>query len=502
MDADNDDEILRTLANGHSIDYSIWPGLLERLTVRLEKIAITDFQRPNRPTYPRPSSPSLSPKSQSPSSTPPSLEALPPICYKQLLDIQNTLTKLFPIHPPHTIQRLSELLLHPTQHHRSLPSYLHALDRVIHVTSTITSFPLPPAIPDPRLASSVLSNGTPPSIDPLSVTWSNPTCGNGSANGGLGSDEALGGALLTPISWLNKREATLPHTGSNGTNSGAASPRGEVRTESTETIDGPNGPGGVETVSVSVNGISSVGSHAMMSLLSSQGPSNAGDQGSRAGGGVTQGELLRQEQKAGVVPASQLRVMQREVDREEGMRRGDESGLGEEDEVPHARGPQEIGMHDMGPQEQGKFGGGVDIEAAVGRRADFTEGREDQREDERGGRHIRGKLGEDADGDAEMKVKTEGGGGGEESTASKRAAEDDIGSEAGEKRMKEEMGIEPQPEPQTNETAKKVEDEDAVKREDTDTDITMGTDTETETEMKTGVVDANEGEKSVKEETQ
>jgi hypothetical protein len=103
---------------------------------------------------------------------------------------------------------------------------------------------------------------------------------------------------------------------------------------------------------VAVNGISST---AIESL--------------RAEGGVTQGELLRQEQRAGVVPAAQLR---------EGNR-GDTDGKGEEDEIPHARGPEEIGMEDMGPQAPGGgqserlVGGGmamqgIDIEAAVGRK--------------------------------------------------------------------------------------------------------------------------------------
>ncbi|KAK6613557.1 hypothetical protein H4I95_01901 [Botrytis cinerea] len=433
MDIDNDDEILRTLAHGQSIDYSTWPSLLERLMTRLEKIVITDFQIPKPPTQPRPSSPSLSPKRDTGIEDPfttsqPSLESLPPICYKQLLDIQNTMNKQFPTHPPHTIQRLSELLLNPTQHHRSLPSYLHALDRVVHVTSPITSFPLPPAVPDPRVSSSVLSNGTPPSVDPLSITWSNPTTGTAPVNGGLGSDEALGG--------------------SNGTNSGGGSPRGEVRTESTETIDGPNGPGGVETVSVSVNGISSVGSHAMMSLLSSS-ASSSGEQGLRAEGGVTQGELLRQEQKAGVVPASQLRI-QREPEREERTGKGDENGMGEDDEMPHARGPEEIGMEDMGPQEPGKVpitGGEIDVEAAVGRRPDFTEEKEEEK----------GKEGEREDGES-----------------SGKAAEDDIGSEAGEKRVKEEMDIEPQPDSEIKPDDAK---EDAVREEE---DTKMETDPEPE----------------------
>lgn len=128
-------------------------------------------------------------------------------------------------------------------------------------------------------------------------------------------------------------------------------------------IEGPNGPGGVETVSVSVNGIPST--------RSSEGPAPEGpsDADLRMEGGVTQGELLRQEQRAGVVPVSQL----------EGNNRGDSDGLGEEDEVPHARGPEEIGMEDMGPQGNGsatqRGGPGVgmqeiDIEAAVGRRAE------------------------------------------------------------------------------------------------------------------------------------
>jgi hypothetical protein len=89
-------------------------------------------------------------------------------------------------------------------------------------------------------------------------------------------------------------------------------------------------------------------------------------------GGVTQGELLRQEQRAGVVPVSQL----------EGNR-GDSNGLGEEDETPHARGPEEIGMEDMGPQGSGSASQragpgvamqGIDIEAAVGRKVDKEEG--------------------------------------------------------------------------------------------------------------------------------
>jgi hypothetical protein len=37
-----------------------------------------------------------------------------------------------------------------------------------------------------------------------------------------------------------------------------------------------------------------------------------------------------------------------------------------DEEIPHARGPEEIGMEDMGPQHP-SLSGGLDIEAAVGR---------------------------------------------------------------------------------------------------------------------------------------
>ena len=249
---------------------------------------------------------------------PPNLTRYPPQIQTLMTSITSTLNSLFTKYPPHTIQRLAELLLSPKQHYKTLPSYLHALDRVVHVTSGAHTFPLPPAIPEPS-SLTILSNGTSLTAgkDPLSISWGNPAS-NPSASS-LGSDESLGGALLTPITWLQK-------------NGGSTSPlEGEVRTESTETIDGPNGPGGVETVSVSVNGISSTTSPAPSSSGTESGDLAAA---LRAEGGITQGELLRQEQKAGVVPAAQL------------IGKGDESGMGEEDELPHARGPEEIGMED------------------------------------------------------------------------------------------------------------------------------------------------------------
>lgn len=264
-----------------------------------------------------------------------------------LSSIVETLNSHFTLYPPHTIQRLSELILQPKLHYRSLPAYLHAFDRVVHVTSGAHLYPLPAPVPDANGAK-ILTNGISSGPDPESISWGNST----QVQPNLGSDESLGGALLTPIPWLQSMSV------SNGGES-VSDMEGEVKTERTETIDGPNGAGSIETVSVSVNGVSST-------TLAAVGGGNSTEGGMRAEGGVTQGELLRQEQRAGVVPATQLAHMQPHP-----------NGDGEEDEAPHARGPEEIGMEDMGPQGSGnnlRHGiQGIDVEAAVGRKAEESE---------------------------------------------------------------------------------------------------------------------------------
>jgi hypothetical protein len=265
-----------------------------------------------------------------------------------LNSITETLITYFSVYPPHTIQRLSELILAPKNHYRTLFSYLHAVDRVVHVTSGANIYPLPAAVQDPR----ALPNGTGSHTDPNSISWGNSTI----AVPSLGSDESLGGALLTPIPWLRPQSQIAISNGNGGNHLQELA--GEVKTESTETIDGPNGAGSIETVSISVNGIPSA------TLSSAANKDNRG--GLRAEGGVTQGELLRQEQRAGVVPAAQLAHSRNS---------GDVDGIRseEDDEVPHARGPEEIGMEDTGPQAAGSVGvamQGIDVEAAVGRRAE------------------------------------------------------------------------------------------------------------------------------------
>ena len=115
----------------------------------------------------------------------------------------------------------------------------------------------------------------------------------------------------------------------------------DLRTESTSVIDGPNGVGSVETVTVAVNS-------------GNTRPTTAA---------VTQGELIRQEQEAGVVPVPVARSTAGSTAERKGED-VDEEG----DVIPHARGPEEIGMEDMGPQASSKAG--FDVEAALGRRGE------------------------------------------------------------------------------------------------------------------------------------
>lgn len=339
-----------------------------------------------------------------------------------LSDITSYLKSTFSTYPPHTIQRILELVTNPKRHYRSLTTYLHALDRVVRVTSGLNVYPLPSTYAE---IPGALANGVLESSSRTALRAS------------PGSDEALGGALLTPIPWIqhDRRSVTgsLPQSAQLSQAQQAQSPvsastqevpaelEGEVRTESTERIDGPNGVGSIETVSVSVNGIPSMGARGVS---------------------VTQGELLRQEQEAGLVPVSQLipshhihsgsnpslaaqqqqiqaRIHQQralaqsqnqarvlspagsldspssasntastpssatlegesvgaDADNIVGAIGSVHSNNAEDEEKPHARGPEEIGVDDLGPQTAtssvftttGNLRQGIDVQAAVGR---------------------------------------------------------------------------------------------------------------------------------------
>ncbi|KAH0536510.1 hypothetical protein FGG08_006635 [Glutinoglossum americanum] len=221
-------------------------------------------------------------------------DSLQPALQSHLTSIKDTLRNNFSRSPPHTIQRLAELILNPRKHYRTLPSYIRALDRVVSVSSGADIFPLPTATL-PNIEGGGLLNGTGSII------------GGGGSAGGLGSDESLGGALLTPIPWLQN----TPALG-----------QGEVRTESTEIVDGPNGAGSIETVSISMNGISSATPQ-------------------RDAGAAAQGELLRQNQEAEAMPVSSNQASPSPQDSPTGTKGGfgSETALGQPaDQVSSANG--------------------------------------------------------------------------------------------------------------------------------------------------------------------
>ncbi|KAL1868825.1 hypothetical protein Plec18167_008130 [Paecilomyces lecythidis] len=306
-----DEEVLEAVAKDGSMDYEKWPGMLEPLLERLDHIVHDDFPMPKMPpelaqtftsqqssfpssfqtqdasfptssnkenappgdlqTPPRPPVPAFSdtteriPDSQQ-SAPGPADDTLPPPLLLILNSTKSTLRSYFSSKPPHTIQRLAELILRPTRHYRTLPAYLRAVDRVVSVSSSADTFPLP-----------------------QTAYLGDSSAANGQANGGafmvtdnsLGSDESLGGALLTPIPWLSN--TALEDAGSDPLDEG------------------------------------------------------------RESGGVTQGELIRQEQEAGIVVTSHVVASSEGID----ARTSPEA----EEDAPHARGPSVLGVEDMGLQD-------------------------------------------------------------------------------------------------------------------------------------------------------
>ncbi|KIW08538.1 uncharacterized protein PV09_00506 [Verruconis gallopava] len=402
------DQLLQRAAQDGTWDSDLWPRVLEDLLERLDKIVLTEFPIPVLPREPAPqqtlsqgqlgspsaarpssqgsqassnkenapvktksparaSSPTPQPAAASSSSRPPvpsfseadDTESTLPADYPPDLaalhkSIKSSLRNGFPRYPPHTVQRLAELILFPRRHYRFLPSYLHALDRVVNVQSSTRLFPLPQA-------SLPISTGV------LNGASAVPAISRHAPE--LGSDESLGGALLTPIPWLVNRTESQRSTGSSSAGSSGSQNDRELQTSSTEMVDGPNGAGRIETVNV-VNGVmTTVASQPALGLgdAGRDAESTGAEEGMRADGAVTQGELLRQEQEAGVVPLQRrgLRLTEEEMSElpdEENSR--DEQN---EDEQPHARGPDIIGHEDIGPQDR-PIGGALDLEAAVGRR--------------------------------------------------------------------------------------------------------------------------------------
>jgi hypothetical protein len=229
-----------------------------------------------------------------------------------LTSIQSTLRSCFSQNPPHTIQRLAELVLYPNKYYKTLPAWLRAVDRVVAVSSTADIFPLPHAQPLPNsVIDASLLNGTSNGDQDETGTgtggggilWDNSRERANGVDAGLGSDESLGGALLTPIPWLKDGQ------GMQDSNNTEASTVTEDSTDS-EMLVVPD----------------------------------------RENGAVTQGELIRQEQEAGVVPVSSTASVPSRM-----MSGAHETGSDDmmaddelDDSIPHARGPGIVGTVDMG----------------------------------------------------------------------------------------------------------------------------------------------------------
>jgi len=320
-----------TAAGTNTIEEDDWPRVRKEILERLETICDSEFPPP--PPSPEdqspepsqsqaqegfPSSPILKNNSSLLTSSGDKENAPPPIADSRFAhpsalelvattksSIRSILTEEFPTTPPYTIQRLTELILQPKQHYRFLPPYLQALLRVVSVSSTASVFPLT----HQAIASTSIINGM------LETT--------------LGSDESLGGALLSPIPWLTNTTPSptavdSPHSPIHsliGSNADV-----QLQSESTEMIEGPNGTGTIETVSV-------VGSNTSTS--------------------------------ATVSPSSQhLHAIT-------GGDSPESAALTSDDEMPHARGPDEIGVEDTGPDTG--IGGVAGILASSGKEAEKTE---------------------------------------------------------------------------------------------------------------------------------
>jgi hypothetical protein len=140
-------------------------------------------------------------------------------------------------------------------------------------------------------------------------------------------------------------------------------------------VEGPHGAGRIETVSVINGGLPPVSSTATTTLSSTTSPPTTGiaqiasshpdGETLPSTGPVTQGEILRQEQEAGIVLSNPHSVVPNRsvlADIEGASTILDT--VEPEEEVPHARGPEIIGPEDTGSV---KLGTGLNIEGAVGR---------------------------------------------------------------------------------------------------------------------------------------
>lgn len=244
----------------------------------------------------------------------------------------------FPQKPPHTVQRLSELVLYPRKHYRTLPAWLRALDRVVSVSSGADVFPLSDLPPQLNNGAASGINGT----EIGGILFANKSSNeirNGYDRDALGSDESLGGALLTPIPWLKETD-TLTSSGAEGSPEHILDPRHKVESwQDSDTVDDDDFIG-----DPIIDPAATIADAQAIAAVAEEHANNGNMGPARPDGAVTQGELIRMEQEAGIVP----------VPHEDIGRIGDDEfgmGFGQEDEdegTVHARGPDMVGTVDMG----------------------------------------------------------------------------------------------------------------------------------------------------------
>ncbi|RAH45178.1 uncharacterized protein BO95DRAFT_443367 [Aspergillus brunneoviolaceus CBS 621.78] len=365
-----DEESLETAANGGTIDPSKWPNIVEPLLERLQHNVYNAFpmprvpaapaqpptlpsaatilaqdptpttnnstgstgstgadtskppnlQTPPRPTATSPTTTPLSsgeriPDSQpgpSSSSTSTNAPTLPAPLDHLLTAISTNIRTLFPSKPPHTIQRLAELILRPTAHYRTLPAYLRAVDRVVSVTSPADIFPFQTTTgtQQPVLSHHQQPNGTLNGSATAAAAAAEPSF-MFSVDNALGSDESLGGALLTPIPWLHNAASS------------------------------PNGEGDQEAAGGSVVGV--IG-QSETGFAAAAETTTIGSGGGLGGGG---GESTTATTTGEIDPENEVMGGMESVPTEPGV-----------EDVPHARGPPVVGVEDLGLQD----GKGVEMD--------------------------------------------------------------------------------------------------------------------------------------------
>ena len=307
----------------------------------------------------------------------PERQQIPDPLLWQVDSISALLRTSFHLKPPHTIQRLAELILEPKKHYKTLPAWLRAVDRAVSVTSDAQIFPLADSQPiDSTIVDSTIGNNDSDSTDVMRASGDNDESVDDarsqarrqreSREMALGSDESLGGALLTPIPWLKSSGQIILGTR-------AESGAGSVASTTEDEAD------------VDAQHSDAVAAGSLENSMSSADSLACTLYSDREDGAVTQGELIRMEQEAGIVPVGQTMVGKAGSGsgRSRLLHSGDDDyddDVGEDDDeedgdntkstvaidstdrtelIPHARGPDVVGVEDMGLQ------GGKDVELQI-----------------------------------------------------------------------------------------------------------------------------------------